>query len=724
MAGASTAVIPSRLDGASSSTTAAPPPSMHHDSITRYIDFKLEATAGNFSKWRDLFHFVLFKYDIHGHIEAECEPLHESAQWRSDDITIVLWIYATISDDLYDVVRSPFNTAYSLWTQLHAYFDNQPGRAIHIGSEFRATVQGDLSIAAYCRQIKSLADALADVDEPVTDRSLTLQMIRGLNPHYHVLATIMPMQIPFPTFVQARSRLLLEEIMLNERERTEGSTALVVGNNNGGGQQPPPPNNGNQQQPPPNIGNDGGRGNGNGGGQNNGGQNTGGQNGGGNRNNQGQPQPGQQQQQPWMGYFAPWGAAFPPPGMRAPWVAPNAAGVLGPRPGAPHQAYPVAAPQQNWDQYSMLNAALNNISLQHPNAGEGWFMDTGASSHVSGTTSNLAKFTSSPVHSPQFITVGNGARIPIAGTGTALVGPNSSLSNILVSPSIIKNLISVRRFTRDNWCIVEFDQFGFSVKDLATRRTLMRSNSEGDFYPFSPASSSGGGAALSITTGDLWHRRLGHPGRSTLSRLSHQFLQCNKPLRPSLVCESCQLGRQPRLPFSSSTSSTSAPFQLVHCDLWTSPVCSFSGYQYYLIILDDYTHYSWSFPLRQKSDTSSTLHRFFTYVRTQFHVTIQCLQCDNGGEFLTTSLRTLFSELGVSFRLSCPHTSPQNGKAERLIRSTNDIMCTILLHAHMPTQFWVEALHTSTHLLNRRPSSSINKLHFFVYSALTRLMII
>jgi hypothetical protein len=88
--------------------------------------------------------------------------------------------------------------------------------------------------------------------------------------------------------------------------------------------------------------------------------------------------------------------------MRAPWEAPNAAGVLGPRPGAAHQAYSVTATPPNWDQYAMLNAALNNISLQQANGGEGWVMNTGASSHVSGTTSNLYQFTSSPVHSPHF----------------------------------------------------------------------------------------------------------------------------------------------------------------------------------------------------------------------------------------------------------------------------------------------------------------------------------
>uniref|UniRef100_A0A452XXJ4 Integrase catalytic domain-containing protein n=1 Tax=Aegilops tauschii subsp. strangulata TaxID=200361 RepID=A0A452XXJ4_AEGTS len=93
------------------------------------------------------------------------------------------------------------------------------------------------------------------------------------------------------------------------------------------------------------------------------------------------------------------------------------------------------------------------------------------------------------------------------------------------------------------------------------------------------------------------------------------------------------------------------------------------------------------------------------------------MQCDNGGEFLNSSLRSSLSAHGTSLRLSCPHTSPQNGKAERAIRSINDIIRTLLVQAHMPPKFWVEALHTSTYLLNVRPSRAIqhNTPHFMLY---------
>lgn len=232
----------------------------------------------------------------------------------------------------------------------------------------------------------------------------------------------------------------------------------------------------------------------------------------------------------------------------------------------------------------------------------------------------------------------------------------------------------------------------------------MRSNSFGNLYPFFGTSSASPTALLAHTTSvDVWHRRLGHPNKYSLARLLDQFpFLCNKSLAASPTCEACQKGKHVRLPFPHSMSFTYFPFQIIHCDLWTSPISSISGFQYYLIILDDYTHYVWTFPIRHKSEVPTILRNFYNYVRNQFHLSIQSIQCDNGREFDNHVLRSFLSAHGVTLRLSCPYTSSQNGKAERSIRTVNDILRTLLEHASMPRSYWVEALHTATYL-NRRP---------------------
>lgn len=58
---------------------------------------------------------------------------------------------------------------------------------------------------------------------------------------------------------------------------------------------------------------------------------------------------------------------------------------------------------------------------------------------------------------------------------------------------------------------------------------------------------------------------------------------------------------------------------------------------------------------------------------------------------------------GTCFRLSCPYTSQQNGKAERILRTLNDCIRTLLIHSAAPASFWAEALNTATYVINRRP---------------------
>jgi hypothetical protein len=75
------------------------------------------------------------------------------------------------------------------------------------------------------------------------------------------------------------------------------------------------------------------------------------------------------------------------------------------------------------------------------------------------------------------ITVGNGAQLPVTHTAAAKIPTLSSplhLSNVLVSPPLIINLISVKKLTRDNNISIEFDPHGFSIKDLPTQTVKLR----------------------------------------------------------------------------------------------------------------------------------------------------------------------------------------------------------------------------------------------------------
>jgi hypothetical protein len=247
-----------------------------------------------------------------------------------------------------------------------------------------------------------------------------------------------------------------------------------------------------------------------------------------------------------------------------------------------------------------------------------WFFDSNATTHMSFDAGILSR--STPTQQPCSIIVVKENSIPVTSTDHTVLSNSLHLNNVLVAPNLIKNLISVHQFTSDNNCSVEFDPFRCSVKDLPSRKEIVRRDSSGLLYSLRFSAST----FHVVVSPSLWHQHLGHPGREVMSKLARTpGLPCNKHAASDTLCHACQLGRHTRLPFSVSSSRATKNFQLIYCDLWTSPVLSISGFKYYLVILDDCSHYLWTFPIQLKSDTFTTLAHFFTYVHTQFGVSIK-----------------------------------------------------------------------------------------------------
>ena len=231
-------------------------------------------------------------------------------------------------------------------------------------------------------------------------------------------------------------------------------------------------------------------------------------------------------------------------------------------------------------------------------------MDSGATSHLANSPSNLK----STFNIGKLVTIANGNRIPVKTSGSLTFPTQSrplSLDFILVPPSIIKNLIFVRKFTKDNACSIEFDPLGFSVKNLQTRRTILRSDSTDDIYPVFPTSNkhSSEPSTFLETSSSIWHKRLAHPNNQVLNSLVSSFaLEYNKH-DLHLLCDACQLRKQIKQSFFNFESTVTAPFNIDHTDLLTSPVQSISGIKYYVLFLDQYSHFLWvlSFEIKIRS---------------------------------------------------------------------------------------------------------------------------
>ncbi|GJR57325.1 ribonuclease H-like domain-containing protein [Tanacetum coccineum] len=215
------------------------------------------------------------------------------------------------------------------------------------------------------------------------------------------------------------------------------------------------------------------------------------------------------------------------------------------------------------------------VGTLHDLASGAWNFDTGASSHLNNSVNSLSEIFNTCMYPS--VSVGDGHSIPVTNTGHSIfptLTRSFHLNNVLITPHIVKNLIFVRQFVRDNNCTIEFDAFGFSVKDFLTRRVLLRCDSTGDLYPVTAPSHIPHAFLVSQHT---WHQHLGHPGGEVLRRLVYSnFISCNKE-KPPVLCHACQLGKHVRLLFVSSGTVISSCFDIIHSDVWTSSILSLSG---------------------------------------------------------------------------------------------------------------------------------------------------
>lgn len=343
-----------------------------------------------------------------------------------------------------------------------------------------------------------------------------------------------------------------------------------------------------------------------------------------------------------------------------------------------------------------------------------WYFDSGATNHITHTLQNIDQPQSSSLNNG--VLVGNGSSLPISHIGKGLLPtPKTTfqLTNILHTPSITHNLISVYQFSKDNHCSLIFDTSGLVIQDKNTNQILYKGPCNQGLYPilnFSKRGLSTSSPAVLLSTTDsamLWHRRLGHPSLPLFHAL---IKQNNLPvIRPyEFHCTECNMAKSHKLQFSVSTSHTTAPFQLVHMDVWgPSPIPSNKGFRYYLLVIDDFTRYSWLFPPHYKSEVKHKIAQFKAFVSNQFHTSIQIVRSDNGGEFINHFLLHLFLTTGVLHPTTCPHTPEQHGVVERKHRHLIETTVTLLLQAGLPSLFWLEALLTAVYLTNRMPHSSL-----------------
>ncbi|XP_075101950.1 uncharacterized protein LOC142177367 [Nicotiana tabacum] len=161
----------------------------------------------------------------------------------------------------------------------------------------------------------------------------------------------------------------------------------------------------------------------------------------------------------------------------------------------------------------------------------------------------------------------------------------------------------------------------------------------------------------------VWHQRLGYMPYNRMTSIP--FL--SGKINSKQPCSICLMARQQRLLFSDSSIKTTAPFQLVHIDVWGPyHTITYNGFSYFLTLVDDFTKVTWTYLLSCKASAFSVLKAFTLKAKVHFHSSIQSFISDNAYELGSSNkAKQFFADHDILHQTTVPHTPQQNGVVER-----------------------------------------------------------
>ncbi|GJV04157.1 retrovirus-related pol polyprotein from transposon TNT 1-94 [Tanacetum coccineum] len=308
-----------------------------------------------------------------------------------------------------------------------------------------------------------------------------------------------------------------------------------------------------------------------------------------------------------------------------------------------------------------------------------FIVDSGCSKHMTGNLKLLTNFVEKFLGTVKF---GNDQIAPILGYGDLVQG-TITIKRVYYVEGLNHNLFSV-------------GQFGSRGTDLYSI-SLQDSTSPNPICLMAKATSS---------QAWLWHRRLSHLNFDTINLLSKNNIVNGLPKLKFVkdhLCSSCELGKAKRKSFHTKTTpSSKRRLQLLHMDLCgPMRVESINGKKYVLVIVDDFSRYTWTHFLRSKDETPGVLIDFLTLVQRGLHAQVTTVRTDKGTEFLNKSLHAYFAKEGIRHETSTARTPEQNGVVERRNRTLVEAARTMLSAAKVPLFFWAEAIATTCFTQNR-----------------------
>ncbi|GKC15328.1 retrovirus-related pol polyprotein from transposon TNT 1-94 [Tanacetum coccineum] len=334
-----------------------------------------------------------------------------------------------------------------------------------------------------------------------------------------------------------------------------------------------------------------------------------------------------------------------------------------------------------------------------------WVVDSGCSKHMTGDRSLLRNFIEKFMGTVRF---GNDNFAAITGYGDYIHG-NITICHVYYVEGLGHNLFSVGQFCdgdlevafRSNTCYVR----NLEGDDLLTggRDSNLYTISIFDMAASSPVCLM---SKATSTKSWLWHRRLSHLNFGTINDLTRLDLVDGLPkfkYGKDHLCSACERGKSKKASHPPKlVPSDHSKLELLHMDLCgPMRVASINGKKYILVIVDDFSRYTWVYFLRSKDETPEIIKKFITQAQLNYKAKVCKIRTDNGTEFKNATLKAHYEKLGIMQQFSIARTPQQNGVVERRNRTLVEAARTMLIFSKLPEFLWAEAVATACFTQNR-----------------------
>jgi len=168
------------------------------------------------------------------------------------------------------------------------------------------------------------------------------------------------------------------------------------------------------------------------------------------------------------------------------------------------------------------------------------------------------------------------------------------------------------------------------------------------------------------------------------------------------LCDACVKGKQTRTSFKTKDLiSTNKALDVLKMNLFgPSRIVSLAGNFYALVIIDDFSRYTWTLFLASKNDAYKAFKKLAKVLQNQNGNSIKQIHSDHGGEFQNAKFDRFCEKHGIIHSYSALRTPQQNDVVQRN-RSLEELERTVLNESNLPKYFWANAIYIASYVLNR-----------------------